>query len=103
MRNIGPSYEVQGYLYQHKYGNWYFKNQIYFDQFLNLRQREWSVDEYTCRFQELQNLCALNESDSHDVTRFMRGLNLDIEEKIKFCQIVQEAYKEAISVEHMLR
>ena len=45
----------------------------------------------------------MNESESHDVTRFMSVLNPDIEEKMKFFQTIQEAYKEAISVEHMLR
>ena len=33
----------------------------------------------------------------------MRGLKPDIEEKMMFCQTVQEAYREAIRVEHVLR
>ena len=103
MRNIGPLDAVLSCLYQYTYGNWYFKKKFYFDQFLNLVQRELSVDEYTCRFRELQHQCASNGSESHDVTRFMRGLNPDIEEKMKWYQTVHEAFKEAIHVEHVLQ
>lgn len=76
MRNFGPFGEVQGYLYQYKYGSWYFNNKFYFNQFLNLKQRELSIDAYTRQFQELQCLCPLKESESHCVAR-MRGLKLD--------------------------
>eukprot|EP00268_Persea_americana_P061506 TRINITY_DN7781_c0_g1_i8.p1 TRINITY_DN7781_c0_g1~~TRINITY_DN7781_c0_g1_i8.p1 ORF type:complete len:213 (+),score=32.51 TRINITY_DN7781_c0_g1_i8:230-868(+) len=103
MRNIGPSDEVQSYLNQYKYGIFYFENEAYFHEFLNLKQKELSVDEYTRRFQKLQHPCALNERELHDVTRFMSGLNPDTEEKMKFCQTIQEACKDAIRVERILR
>lgn len=62
-----------------------------------------TIDEYTGQFQELYNLHAPDESPTHDLACYIKGLRPDVWEKLKVCQTVQEAYKKAIRVEHMLR
>lgn len=47
MRIFGSSNEIQGILYELKYGDWYFDNEFYFEQFLSLEQGNLIVYEYT--------------------------------------------------------
>ena len=53
MNFFGNSIEIQRTLCQYKYGEWYFENEFYFEQFLNLKQKDLTVDEYTLQFREL--------------------------------------------------
>lgn len=55
-------------------GGRYFKNAVYFQQFLNLRIGNLTVDEYASQFSMLQCLCKLKESETHELDRFIRGL-----------------------------
>ena len=48
-------------------------------------------------------LWALYESELHDLICFMRGINPDIRENMNYYKTIQEAYKEAILVEHLLK
>ena len=61
------------------------------------------VDDYTRQFRELQDICKLEEDETHDLVRYIQGLRLDILENMNFCKTSQEAYLEAFRVEHMLR
>ena len=103
MRIFGHSIEIQRIQYERKYGNWYFKNEFYFEEFLNLKQENLTVDEYTRQFRELQDICELEEDEIHDLVRYIRGLRPNILENMNFCKTSQEAYLEAFRVEHMLR
>ena len=68
--------------YAIKYGTWFYKNSVYFDQFLNLRQEKLIVDEYIEEFSRLQCVCNL-KSENYDFDRFIRGLRPDILENMK--------------------
>ena len=58
--------------------NWYFKNEFYFEEFLNLKQENLTVDEYTRQFRELQDICELEEDEIHDLVLYIRGLRPNI-------------------------
>ena len=68
-----------------------------------MKQEELLVDIYTRLFKELQYLGALDESELHELIRFMRGLRPDIEENMTYCKTIQEAYRQVIRFEHMFR
>ena len=70
-------------------------------KFLNLKQEDLIVDEYTCQFRDLQYLCELEEDEIHDLVRYIRGLRLDILEKMNHCKTSQDAYIEVFRAEHM--
>lgn len=38
--------QVQRFTYTIKYGQWYYENVAYFEQYLNLRQEKLSTNEY---------------------------------------------------------
>lgn len=82
---------MQRIIYACKYGNWYYENKEYFDQFLNLRQGKLTIDEYSDEFSSLQAQCALDEDNGHYVTIFTRGLR------------PSEAFWEAICVERLIK
>ena len=103
MKIFGSSNEVQKILYKQKYGAWYFEKAIYFEQFLSFTQGKFTVAEYTDRIQALHNLCALDESPTHDLAQSIRGLRPDILENMNHSNTIQEAYSEAIHAEHTLR
>lgn len=44
-------------------------------------------------------LCALEESETNDKARYIRGLRSDIWENMNLCQNIQEAYNESLRVE----
>ena len=56
MKNFGSSIELQRTWYELTYRDWYFENEFYFEQFLNLKQDDLTVDEYTHQFRELQDM-----------------------------------------------
>ena len=57
-------------IYTCKYGDWYYANKVYFEQFLNLRQGDLTVDEYLVEFSRLQCLCKL-KSENYDFDNFL--------------------------------
>lgn len=61
-----------------------YENVFYFEHFLNMN------GEYTNQFQELHYLCALEESEKHDLVRYIRGLRSDIWDNMNFYQNIQE-------------
>lgn len=73
MKIFGNSIEIQRIWYKLTYGDWYFANEFYFDQFLNLKQDNLTIDEYTCQFQELHDICELKEDEIHDLARYVQG------------------------------
>ena len=81
--------------------DWYFENEFYFEQFLNLKQEDVTADEYTGQFRELQDICKL-EDEIHDFVHYIIGLKPNILENMNHCK-TSEAYIEAIRVEHVLR
>ena len=101
MRIFGNSNEIQRILYEHKYGDWYFENEFYLEQFLNLKQKDLTVDEYTCQPRELQDVNYRRAR--YNLVHYVRGLPLNILENMNHCHTSQEAYFEAFLVEHMLR
>lgn len=103
MRIFGHSIEIQRIQYACKYGNWYFENEFYFEEFLSLKQENLTVDEYTRQFRELQDICELDEDETHDLVRYVSGLKPDIVDNMNYGKTSQEAYLEAIRVERMLR
>ena len=102
MKIFGRSNEAQRGLYEYKYGDRYFENESSFKQFFSLKQEGLAVDGYSRQFQELQYLCVLEEGKIHDLICYIRGLRPDIIENMNYCQSIQEAYRVAICVEHML-
>ena len=62
--------DMQRIIYACKYENWYYENKDYFVQFLNLRQGNLTVDEYSDEFSKLLEVCGLDENDEHYVTIF---------------------------------
>ena len=103
MRIFGHTIEIQRIQYECKYGNWYFENEFYFEEFLNLKQENLTVDEYTHQFQELHEICKLVEDERHDLARYVQGLRPEILENMTYCKTSQEVYFEAIRVERMHR
>ena len=45
-----------------KYGKWYYANKDCFEQYLNLAQGKFSVEEYADEFERLHYLCELGET-----------------------------------------
>ena len=86
MKIFGSSIKIQRIGYKLTYGYWYFDNRFYFEQFLNVKQEELTVDAYTCQFQELHNIYKLEEDEIHDLGRYVQGLRLDIFEKMNYCK-----------------
>ena len=103
MRLFGSPIKIQRIQYECKYANWYFENEFYFEEFLNLTREYLMVDEYTWQFQELHEICELEENERHDLARYVHGLRPDILENMTYCKTSQKAYLEAIRVEHMLK
>ena len=64
--------------YKFTYGDWYFENEFYFEQFLNLKQKDLTVDEYTRQYRELHEICELEEDKIHDLARSVQGLRTNI-------------------------
>lgn len=56
---------------------------------------------YTSQFEELHKLCALNESSTHDLAHYIRGLRPNRWENMNYCPKIQEAYAEALHVEQI--
>ena len=103
MKIFGNSIEIQRIWYKLTYRDWYFENEFYFEQFLNLKQEGLPVDEYTRQFQELHEICELKEDEIHDLARYVQGLRPDILKNMNYYKTSQEASLEAIRAEYMLR
>ena len=103
MKIFGNSIEIQIIWYKLTYGDWYFENEVVFEQFLNLKREDFTVDEFTLQFRELLDICELEEDAIHDLDRYVRGLIVDIVENLNYCKTIQDAYLEALRVERMLR
>ena len=80
MRICEFSRELQQIMYACEYVHWYYKNEVYFNQFLSLKQGDLTVFKYEQQFSKLQYLCQLVESEEHDLNSFLRGLRLHIGE-----------------------
>ena len=89
--------------YASKYGMWYFENAVYFRSFLDLKQGELSVLEYSDEFSKLQDACGMEDDEEHDFISFVRGLRPDMVERMTDCQTIHEAFWEAIRVERILK
>lgn len=50
---------IQRMIHACEHGDWYYANKVYFEQFLNLKQGDLTVDEYLDEFSRLQCLCKL--------------------------------------------
>ena len=73
---------IQRIIYACKSGDWYYANKVYFEQFLNLREGDFAIDEYLDEISRLQCLRKL-KSENHDFDCFLRGLRPDILENMK--------------------
>ena len=51
MSNIEDPIEQQRKLYQKRYGDRHYKNAVYFEQYLHLKQGDLTVNEYTSQYQ----------------------------------------------------
>ena len=89
--------------YAVKYGIWYAKNEDHFRQFLDLKQAEFFVLEYSDQFSRLQDSCGLEYDEKHNLISFLRGLRPDIVERMNDCKTIHEACWEAKPVERMLK
>lgn len=78
MQIFGFSNELQIIMYECKYGDWYFENEVYFKKFLSLKQGDMIVDAYEYQFSKMQYLYHLEEDETHDLNSFLRGLRLNI-------------------------
>ena len=87
----------------HLNGIWYVENEDNFLQFLDLKQEELSVLEYSNEFSRLQDACGMEDDEEHDFISFVRGLRPDIVERMTDCKTIHEAFWEAIRVERMLK
>lgn len=57
--------------------------------FISLKQM--TVNEYTDQFQEPCYLCALEESEAHDLTRYIRGhIRLDTRDNMNSAKTLKE-------------
>ena len=88
--------------YANKYGQWYYENEVYFEQYLNLRQGKLTVDEYANEFDRLQCLCKL-ESETHDFNHFLKGSQPCILKNMKDRKDMHNAYSEVIHVERLIK
>ena len=95
VRNIEDPIDQQRKLYQKRYGDRYYKKEIYFEQFLHLKQGDLTVNDYMRQYQNLEFDCNLKGIDKDDKKRYMSGLRLEIQDKMRFCMTIQEAYLEA--------
>ena len=66
---------------KHKYGDCNFEKGVYFEQFLSFKKEKFTVDEYTDRIQDLCNLYELDESPTHNLAQYIKGLRPEILEK----------------------
>ena len=90
--HIGRFYnELQRAKYAFKYGKWYYEKDDYFRQFLDLKQGELSVVEYSHQFSRLQDT-RLEDDDEHDLTNFLKGLKSNIVERMNDCKTIHEAH-----------
>ena len=94
---------LQGVRYACQHGLWYVVNKNYFQQFLDLKQEELSVLEYSDEFSRLQDACGMEDDEEHDFISFVRGLRPDIVERMTDCKTIHEAFWEAIRVERILK
>jgi len=83
---------LQGVRYACQYGLWYAVNKNYFQQFLDLKQEELSVLEYSDQFSRLQDACGMEDDEEHDFISFVRGLRPDIVERMTDCKTIHEAF-----------
>ena len=93
MKIFGCSNEAQRILYDHKYRDWYYANEVYFEQFLNLKQGDLIVDEYSDQFSRLQQVCELEQSELHDLNRFIRGLRPNKLHNMNYCEASHDAIR----------
>ena len=70
----------------------YFENQVYFTQFLDLKQGELSVLQYSDQFSRLQDACGMEDDEERDLISFVRGLRPYIVERMNDCMPIHEAY-----------
>ena len=89
--------------YTNKYGSWYFENEVYFTQFLDLKQANLSILQYSDQFSRLQNACGMEDVEEHDFISCVRGSRHDIVERMSDCKTIHGAYWEAIRVNRMLK
>ena len=81
--------------YARKYGKWYFENEDYFCQSLDLKQGELSIVEYSDQFLRLKDERVLEDDEEYDLTSFLKCLRSDIVERMNHCKTIYEAYWEA--------
>ena len=72
---------IETLMYEFRYRNQYHEKEFYFEQHINLKQGKLTIDEYTSRYQELEILCGLWESDKNDGACYSKGLRPDIRAK----------------------
>lgn len=94
---------LQGVRYACQYGLWYVVNKNYFKQFLDLKQEELSVHEYSYQFSRLQDACGMEDDEERDFISFVRGLRPDVVKRMTDCKTIHEAFWEAIRVERLLK
>ena len=82
---------------------WYFENAVYFRSFLDLKQGELSVLEYSDKFSRLQGACGMEDDEEHDFISFVRSLRPDIVKRMTDYKTIHEVFWEAIRVERMLK
>ena len=63
--------QLERIIYKLEFGKWYYENKVYFEQFLNLRQGDLTIDEYIDQLSKLQCLCKL-KSKTHDFNNLLR-------------------------------
>lgn len=93
--------QLERIMYKLEFGKWCYENKVYFEQFLNLRQGDSTIDEYIDQFSKLQCLCKL-KSKTRDFNHFLRVLRLDILENMNPCKDIFEACREVIRVEYTM-
>lgn len=63
-----------------------------------MRQGDLAVDEYFNQFSRLQEVCELDERETHDLNSFITSLRPNILEDMNDCKTIYEVYWEAIRV-----
>ena len=79
---------LQGVIYACQYGLRYAINKNYFQRFLDLKQEELSVLEYSDQFSRLQDACGMEDDEEHDFISFVRGLRPNIGERMSDCKTI---------------
>lgn len=52
---------IEAVVYQFRYGNQYQEKDLYFEQYIYVKQENLTVDGYTRQYKELESLCGLWE------------------------------------------